>query len=106
VEDDFHGRIIGSQAGKSVWALITKYFDGSILAEKMVPSMGFVNGGGVVVKTPARRGLYYHLEVTSDLSHWTTVGSSVQAGDTSITLSDPVGGAAPRFYRIVSTAAP
>ncbi|MDB6073927.1 MAG: Alkaline phosphatase, partial [Verrucomicrobiaceae bacterium] len=105
-EDDFHARIIGSTTGKSVWKLATKYFDGSILSEKIIPTMGFLNGGGVILKTPARRGLYYHLEVTTDLSHWTTVGSAIQATDTSVTLSDPSGTGIPRFYRIVSTAAP
>ena len=106
VEDDLQARVIGSTVGKSVWKLATKYFDGSILTEKFVPSMGFLNGGGVVLKTGARRGLYYHLEVTTDLTHWTTVGSSVQASDTIISLSDPTGTGTPRFYRVVSTAAP
>ena len=106
VEDDLQGRVIGSTVGKSVWKLAAKYFDGSILTEKFVPSMGFLNGGGVVLKTGARRGLYYHLEVTTDLTHWTTVGSSIQASDTIISLSDPTGTGTPRFYRVVSTAAP
>ncbi|MDB6138881.1 MAG: Alkaline phosphatase [Verrucomicrobiaceae bacterium] len=105
-EDDFNARIIGSTVGKSVWKLSTKYFDGSILAEKIIPTMGFLNGGGIVVKTSARRGLYYHLEVTTNLSTWTQVGASVQATDTSISLSDASGSGAPRFYRVVSTAAP
>ena len=100
-EDDYKGRIIGSQSGKQVWKLAQRYWDGSILTEDVSPTLGFQPGGGVVIKAPCRRGLYYHLEGTTDLTNWTVIGSEILATDSVIKFSDPSANGTPKFYRVV-----
>lgn len=100
-EDDYPARVIGSQVGKSVWALAKKYWDGSILTEKVVPTMVYQPGGGVVITTPTRRGLYYHIESSTDLNNWTAVTTDARTSDTSLTVSDSSPASPARFYRVV-----
>jgi hypothetical protein len=100
-EDDFHGRVIGAQTGKSAFALAEKYWTGAILAERVVPTQTFLQGGGVTVTCPAHRGLYYHLESSADLINWTPVTTEVRCPDTTISFTDPSTSNGPRFYRVV-----
>ena len=100
-EDDFHGRIIGSQAGKSAFALAEKYWTGTVLADHVVPSQTFLQGGGVTITCPAKRGLYYHLESSPDLINWTPVTTDVRCPDTTISFTDPTNSNGARFYRVV-----
>ena len=100
--DDLPGRIIGSHAGKKTWELAQKYFDGSILTETVNPTTAKTSNA-ITVSYPARRGLYYHLESTTDLTNWTPVTTSARASDTTLTFTDPTpfSTTAPRFYRVV-----
>jgi hypothetical protein len=107
-EDDYHGRITGSQAGISAYNLAAKYWTGNILAEKVVPSMA-MQPTSVTMSTPTQRGLYYHLERSSNLTNWTAVTTSSRATNTTMSFTDPTPFSAnpPRFYRIVwGTSAP
>ena len=100
-EDDFHGRIIGSQAGKSAFALAEKYWTGTVLADRVVPTQTFNPGGGVTITCSAKRGLYYHLESSADLINWTPVTTDVRCPDTTISFTDPTNSNGARFYRVV-----
>lgn len=104
-EDDYDGRIVGSQAGKSAFDLAAKYWTGSIVEEKMVPTQSFLGGGAVTVSVPARRGLYYRLERSTTLSGWQSIAGPTRSTDTTISFTDSTTASGPRFYRIVSTAA-
>ncbi len=101
-EDDYHGRITGSQAGISAYNLAAKYWTGTILAEKVVPSMT-MQPTSVTMSTPTQRGLYYHLERSSNLTNWTPVTTSTRATNTTMSFTDPTpfSVTTPRFYRIV-----
>ena len=100
--DDLPGRIIGAHAGQKVWELAQKYFDGSILTETVNPTRT-LSSNAVIVSYPARRGLYYHLQSTTDLTNWVDVTTSTRVTDTTVTVTDPTpfSTSAPRFYRVV-----
>ncbi|MBX7207346.1 MAG: vanadium-dependent haloperoxidase [Verrucomicrobiaceae bacterium] len=100
-EDDYKSRIVGSQSGKQVWKLAQKFWNGSILTERMAPTQTFLPGGGVTITCPAQRGLYYHLERSSDLINWTPVTPDTRCDDTTISFTDPTSSSGARFYRIV-----
>ncbi len=107
-EDDYHGRFIGSQAGIGAFALAEKYWTGSILTEKVVPAMTIQPGGSVTMSSTTQRGLYYHLESTTNLTQWTAVTTPVRATDTTLSFTDPTPFSAtpPRFYRIIWATTP
>ncbi len=110
-EDDYHGRIIGSQAGASAATLAFKYFDGSILTQTLVPTTTItitITGGTATITYPASRGLYYRLQSSTDLTNWTNLTSSTMATDTTFTYTDPTpfSAASPRFYRVIWDSAP
>ncbi|BCX47989.1 phosphoesterase PA-phosphatase [Haloferula helveola] len=66
--DDGPGRIIGSQCGILTWNLGTRYFDGSILTEPMEIGVTVLTGGDVEVSWQQRRGLFYQLGRSEDLT--------------------------------------
>ncbi|MBK8091700.1 MAG: vanadium-dependent haloperoxidase [Verrucomicrobiaceae bacterium] len=66
-EDDYHGRVIGAEAGTSAATLAFKYFDGSILTEALIPEQIYGPSGTVTLTCPMRRGLYCHWEYSTDL---------------------------------------
>lgn len=103
-EDDYTGRRLGSQSGKQVWSLAQKYWDGSILTEKVTPAQAFQPNGSVVLTAPSRRGMYYHFEYSTDLNTWTPLAGDVRVTDTTITITDTPPAGAPRFYRVVWSA--
>ncbi|MEQ1749937.1 MAG: vanadium-dependent haloperoxidase, partial [Prosthecobacter sp.] len=107
-EDDLPARFIGAFSGQQAWALANQYWTGNILTEKVVPAMTIQPGGTVSMSTATQRGLYYHLESTTDLTTWTVVTSPVRATDTTLTFTDPAPFSAtpPRFYRIIWATAP
>lgn len=100
-EDDFPARAIGSEAGISAFALAEKYWSGTVLDDTVVPTQQFLPGGGVTITCPARRGLYYRLEVSNDLINWTALTPDTQCPDTTISFTDPTISTGARFYRIV-----
>ena len=112
-EDDFAARIIGSQVGKSAFALAEKYWTGAILNEDMIPQITRLANGNMRVTWVANRGMNHKLQTSPDLITWTDANSYSQSftngaltGDTSGTWTDTSPGAGPKFYRIRRTPAP
>ena len=105
-EDDYKSRIIGSQSGKQVWTLAQKYFNGQIMSEEVVPEQAYQPNGNVVLTSPARRGLYYLWEYSTDLQNWTALTANAQSTDTTITYTDTPPAGQPRFYRARWSATP
>ncbi|MCB1212149.1 MAG: vanadium-dependent haloperoxidase, partial [Verrucomicrobiales bacterium] len=99
-EDDLPGRIIGSQCGQHVWTMAQKYWDGSILNDTVVPTVAYQGNGSAVVTAPARRGLFYRLQSSTNLIAWTNVTTDAQATDTTITFTDPSASGPAKFYRV------
>ena len=104
-EDDLPGRMVGSQCGLHAWTMVQKYWDGSILNDRVVPSVAYHGDGSAVVTAKARRGLFYRLQASADLAAWTNVTGLAQATDTTISFTDPDASGPARFYRVYWDAA-
>jgi hypothetical protein len=99
-EDDYAGRIAGSQAGIQAWELAQKYFTGSISQSAAQAALATSAGNQVVTVFGAVRGLYYHLESSVDLLQWTPASEPLQATDQVVRFSVS-GGEKVRFYRSI-----
>ena len=111
-EDDYPARIVGSQVGKSAFALAEKFWTGAIANEFMQP-VATVSGGNVVVTWKAVRGMRHKVQTSTDLVTWTDATTYSQSyvngaipGDTSGTWTDTNPGTGQKFYKIVRTTSP
>lgn len=66
--DDFAGRRVGSEAGKAVWALAQKYYDGSITNSPGAVAIRQLADGRSEVKILTTRGFRYKLQSATTLS--------------------------------------
>ena len=112
-EDDYPARMVGSQVGKSAFALAEKFWNGTILNEAMLPQVTLLPGPNVRVSWKAVRGMKHKVQTSPDLITWTDATASTQsyvngaiAGDTNGTYTDTAPGADRKFYRIVRTPFP
>jgi hypothetical protein len=64
--DNVAGRRVGEQVGKSVWALVKRYWDGSVVNTPV--TMTRLDSGQCEVRYTALRGFYYILQSTADLT--------------------------------------
>ncbi len=91
--DDGPGRIVGSKCGIAAWELAKKYYDGSILKEPLHLSYTILGDGRYRLKSPAIRGMFYVLESSTDLIHFSPVaGHAVERiGDPTVeSIVEPV----------------
>lgn len=104
--DNFAGRRAGAQAGKGVWELASKYFDGSI-GQSPTTLAYTKTGGQTEVRYPTYRGFFYKLQSTTDLSQQFTdePGGFVQAFDSSAAAAQSADGQA-KYFRTVRTLQP
>ena len=70
VEDDFTGRIIGSECGKRAWKLAMKYFDGTAATEVSNTNIFFISATQLKLEWTGKRGMYYGVESSTDLINW------------------------------------
>ncbi len=112
-EDDYAARVIGSQVGKSAFALAEKYWTGAAASEAMFPEITRLGNGHVKVAWVCLRGMKYKLQTSPDLIAWTDATAYAQsftngaiAGDTNGTYTDTSPGTGPKYYRIKRTPAP
>jgi hypothetical protein len=105
--DDFTGRRIGSQVGTNTWALVQKYFDGSILNSPVNLAARNLDGSNMEVRYNAVRGLFYKvLTATNAAGPYSDGGNPGQlAFEASVastnSLSEPQ-----RFFRVSESLAP
>jgi hypothetical protein len=111
-EDDYPARVVGSQVGKSAFALAEKFWTGAIANEFMQP-VATVSGSNVVLTWKAIRGMKHKVQTSPDLVNWTDATSYSQSyvngavpGDTSGTWTDTNPGTGQKFYRIVRSTVP
>jgi hypothetical protein len=64
--DNLSGRRVGTQVGKSVWALVKRYWDGSVTNTPVTVTR--LNSSEYEVRYTALRGFYYDLQSTPDLN--------------------------------------
>jgi hypothetical protein len=104
--DDLPARVIGSQCGKGVWALVPQYWDGSIVNRGMTPALRRSSPTEAVLEWESVRGLWYRIESTPDLDHWTPLADPFQATEPRSTWTDPNATANKLFYRVIQSEAP
>ena len=105
-EDDYHGRITGSLAGKSAYALAEKYWTGTILNELIQPAITMLAGPSVKVTWNATRGMYHKVQTSTNLTDWTNAGAATIAYDTNGTWTDNSPAPGSKFYRIIRSVTP
>ncbi|MFO1460475.1 MAG: vanadium-dependent haloperoxidase [Verrucomicrobiota bacterium] len=103
--DDFAGRRVGAEVGKTAWALVQKYFDGSVADSSIQLASRPLSDGNVEVRYNAIRGLHYTLLSASDVGGPYVAGPSSLALEASIAStnspSDPK-----KFFRVTSSLNP
>jgi hypothetical protein len=105
--DDLTGRIIGSQCGQGVWALASKYYDGSVTNLPITLAIRALSPSGCQLSLNTLRGFYYNLQSAPDLSHPFTNDPAgfVQALDSSMVRSDNATAPA-QLFRVVRRLGP
>lgn len=105
--DDLTGRITGSRCGQAVWALASKYFDGSVVDVPVVMTIDRLGPSRATVRCNTLRGLYYNLQSTADLSQPFTnlAPASFQAVNSSMVFTDTITGPL-KFFRVARSLGP
>ncbi len=104
--DDFAGRRVGSQCGSNVWALATRFWDGSVRNTPVTITK--LNSTDHEVRYTALRGFYYNLQSTPDLNQDFTdddPGTSQPFDALSVARTNTFAGPS-KFYRAVSRDTP
>lgn len=104
--DDFAGRLVGAQCGRSTWALAKRYFDGSVANTPVTITR--LNSSQHEVRYEALRGFYYNLQSTPDLNQpFVNDPPGTSAPFDAVTVIRTNSSAGPaRFYRAASRATP
>jgi hypothetical protein len=99
--DNLAGRRVGSQVGKDVWALAQRYWDGSVTNTPIAIRRLDPNQHEVQFST--LRGLYYHLQSTSDLGQpFVTEPPAINLPFDAVSIARTNSFADPRkFYRVI-----
>lgn len=105
--DNLAGRRVGSQCGQGVWALVQKYWDGSVTNTPIALAIQSLNPSGCELRFNTLRGFFYCLQSTPDLSlpFVNEPAGFTQALDSSMVRID--NGADPtKFYRVITALGP
>jgi hypothetical protein len=103
--DDFAGRLVGAEAGKSAWALARKFFDGSVAGSEINLTTRPLADGNVEVRFNAVRGLFYKVQRGANVEGPYNGGGFVKALDASTSITDAPSDAQ-NFYRVSSSLRP
>jgi hypothetical protein len=105
--DDLTGRRVGSQVGTHTWALVQKYFDGSIIDSPVNLAARNLNGGNMEIRFNAVRGLYYKVLTAMNASGpYSDGGNPGQlAFEASIASTNSLS-APQQFFRVSASLAP
>jgi hypothetical protein len=105
--DDFPGRRTGSQVGKSVWALATRYFDGTIAQTPVALNIASLSPTQCELRFSTQRGLFYTLQSATDPTGQfvSDPPGAFRAVDSTTIRLDDAGGAA-KYFRAVSSLLP
>jgi hypothetical protein len=105
--DDFSGRRAGSQAGKAVYALANRYWDGSIAAMGVQVALRKLSPGSDEVRLNCVRGFYYRIQSTPSLKQ----PFVDEPGSPSLALNDSLAvtnsaASSQKFYRAAASLVP
>ena len=103
--DDFAGRLVGAEAGKSAWALAKKFFDGSVAGSEINLTTRPLADGNVEVRFNAVRGLYYRLHNAPEADGPYNAGTAAVALEASLATTNAPSDAK-KFFRVTSSLKP
>jgi hypothetical protein len=105
--DDFSGRRVGAEVGKTAWALVKKFFDGSVADSEVKLTTRNIDGNNVELRYSAVRGLYYKVLSASKVEGPYTEDSAAGkiAFEASTASTNALGGDQ-KFFRVSSSLAP
>ncbi len=66
--DNLAGRRAGAQIGKDVWALVSKYWDGSVTNTPVMLAVRKLDNGAHEVRCDTLRGFYYKLQSSANMT--------------------------------------
>jgi hypothetical protein len=105
--DDFAGRRVGSEVGRSAWDLAQRFFDGSVINSEIRLSTRQLDGNSVELRFNAVRGLYYRVHTAATVEGPYRDGGS--AGQVALEASVASTNAlinAQSFFRVSASLAP
>ena len=104
--DDLTGRITGSRCGQGVWALASKYFDGSIINNPITLAIQDLHPG-CELRFNTLRGFFYNVQSTTDPAQPFAGDPAAmeQALDSTMVRIDNLAGPK-RFYRVICVPTP
>ena len=105
--DDFSGRRVGAEVGTTVWALVQKFFDGSVVSSPVNLTTRKLDGNNMEVRFNAVRGLYYKVHTSANVEGpYSDGGSPGQVAlEASIASTNALGGGN-KFFRVSGSLAP
>lgn len=100
-EDDYDGRIVGSEVGLRAWALARKYFDGSVVSTVPEVDLALLADRQVELRWKAVRGFRYAVEACPVLGdRWENLATFPEATGTLGRWTGPRIGSGMGFYRV------
>jgi hypothetical protein len=105
--DDFAGRRVGSEVGKSVWELARKFFDGSVINSPVSLAIRKVDANNLELRFNAVRGLYYKVLTSTNVAGPYSDGGSVGevALEGAVASTNALSGAQ-KFFRVSAALTP
>jgi hypothetical protein len=107
-EDDFTGRLVGVECGRSAWTLARRYWDGSVLEQPIDLHITRSLGTGTRLVWKTVRGLHYKVSFSTDLAEgiWRDLPPAVQARGTVMEAGDADETSRQRFFRVTRSLRP
>ena len=100
--DDGPGRVIGSQVGAAAYELAEKYWDGSVLEQRVGSSITHdPDASTVTVDWFQDRGLFYKVQSSLDLETWVDETAFTRAEEDAGTFTEVVPNPDGLFYRVL-----
>jgi hypothetical protein len=104
--DDFAGRRVGADVGKTAWALARKFFDGSVINSEVKLATRNVDGNNVELRYNAVRGLFYKVQSAANVEGPYSDGGAVQIATEASIGSTNSASDAQKFFRVSASLAP
>jgi len=105
--DDLSGRRVGAEVGQGVWALVQKYFNGSVAHSAINLTTRKVDANNMELRFNAVRGLYYKVLTASKVEGpYDNGGAPGQVAVEASIASTNALSDGPKFYRVSGSLAP
>ena len=105
--DDIAGRHVGSEVGRSAWALAEKFYNGTVINSEVNLTTRKLDNNNAELRFNAVRGLYYKVQSSSNVQGpYTDGGAAGQVALEASVVSTNSLSDAHKFFRVSSSLAP